>query len=198
MDSNAGHLNNRPVHDMVLLLLPSGGNWNYTGWLADRLHWLLLTAALCNGWLADRLHWLLLTAALCNSWLADRLHWLLLTAALCNGCCCLQLLPSAMAGCYLQWLLLSATAALCNGCCYLQWLLLSAMAAVICNGCYCLQWLLLSEMAAAVCCFWKLWIHWSGCGSPGFTAGLPVEMCQTSNCSNSCGHGTNKCSIISM
>ena len=108
MDSNAGHLNNSPVHDMVLLLLPSSGNWNYTGWLADRLHWLLLTATLCNGWLADRL------------------HWLLLTAALCNGCCCRQLLPSAMAGCYLQWLLLSATAALCNGCCYLQWLLLSA------------------------------------------------------------------------
>ena len=129
MDSNAGHLNNRPVHDMVLLLLPSGGNWNYTGWLADRLHWLLLTAALCNGWLADRLHWLLLTATLCNGWLADRLHWLLLTDALCNGCCCLQLLPSTMAGCYLQWLLLSATTALCNGCCYLQWLLLSEMAA---------------------------------------------------------------------
>ena len=146
---------------MVLLLLPSGGNWNYTGWLADRLHWLLLTAALCNGWLADRL------------------HWLLLTAALCNGYCCLQLLPSAMAGCYLQWLLLSATATLCNGCCYLQWLLLS-------------------EMAAAVSCFWKFWIHWSVCGSPGFTAGLPVEMCQTSNCSNSCGHGTNKCSIMSI
>ena len=125
MDSNAGHLNNRPVHDMVLLLLPSGGNWNYTGWLADRLHWLLLTVALCN------------------------------------SCCCLQLLPSAMAGCYLQWLLLSA-------------------------------------MAAAVCCFWRLWIHWSGCGSPGFTAGLPGEMCQTSNCSNSCGHSTNKCSIMSM
>ena len=149
MDSNAGHLNNRPVHDMVLLLLPSGWNWNYTGWLADRLHWLLLTAALCNGWLADRL------------------HWLLLTTALCNGCCYLQLLPSAMA-------------------------------AVICNGCYCLQLLLLSEMAAAVCCFSKLWIHWSGCGSPGFTAGLPVEMCQTSNCSNSCGHSTNKCSIMSI
>ena len=128
MDSNAGHLNKSPVHDMVLLLLPSGGNWNYTGWLADRLHWLLLTAALCN------------------------------------GCCCLQLLRSAMAGCYLQWLLLSA------------------MAATVCNG----------------CCFWRLWIHWSGCGSPGFTAGLPVEMCQSSNCSNSCGHGTNKCSIISM
>ena len=161
MDSNAGHLNSRPVHDMVLLLLSSGGNWNYTGWLADRLHWLLLTASLCNGWLADRLHWLLLTAALCNGWLADRLHWLLLTAALCNGCCCLQLMPSAMAGCYLQWLLLSA-------------------------------------MAAAVFCFWKLWIHWSGCGSPGFTAGLPVEMCQTSNCSNSCGNGTNKCSIMSI
>ena len=91
MDSNAGHLNNRPVHDMVLLLLPSGGNWNYTGWLADRLHWHLLTVALCN------------------------------------GCCCLQLLPSAMAGCYLQWLLLSAMAAtVCNDCCSLKWLLLSA------------------------------------------------------------------------
>ena len=34
MHSNAGHLNNRPVHDMVLLLLPSGGNRNYTGLLA--------------------------------------------------------------------------------------------------------------------------------------------------------------------
>ena len=123
MDSNAGHLNNSPVHDMVLLLLPSSGNWNYTGWLADRLHWLLLTAALCNGWL------------------------------------------------------------------------LSAMAAAICNCCP-LQWLLLSAMAAAVCCFWKLWIHWSVCGSPGFTAGLPVEMCQTLNCSNSCGHGTNTYSIM--
>ena len=104
MDSNAGHLNNRPVHDMLLLLLPSGGNWTYTCWLADWLCWLLLTAAIYN--------------------------------------CC----P-------LQWLLLSATAALCNGCCYLQWLLLSAM-------------------AAAICCFWKLWMHWSGCGSPGFIASI--------------------------
>ena len=94
VDSNAGHLNNRPVYDMVLLLLPSGGNWNYTGWLADWLHWFLLTAAICNG------------------------------------------------------------------CCYLQWLLLSTMAAA-CNDC---------------CCLWKLWILWSGCGSPGFTVGLPVEM----------------------
>ena len=48
VDSNAGHLNNRPVHSMLLLLLPSGGNWNYTGWLADWLCWLLLTAAICN------------------------------------------------------------------------------------------------------------------------------------------------------
>ena len=117
---------------MVLLLLPSGRNWNYTGWLADRLQWLLLMAALCN------------------------------------GCCCLQLLPSAMAAaicncCPLQWPLLSAMAATVhNGCCYLQWLLLSAMAAVICNGCYYLQWLLLSEMAAAS-------------GSSGYT-GVVVEV----------------------
>ena len=109
MDSNAGHLNNRHVHYMVLQLLPSGGNWNYTGWLADRLHWLLLTAALCNGWLADRLHWLLLTAALCSGWLLS-----VMAATICNCC------P-------LQWLLLSAMAAtVCNGCYCLKWLLLSA------------------------------------------------------------------------
>ena len=138
VDSNAGHLNNRPVHDMVLLLLHSGENSNYTGWLADWLHWFLLTAAICNG--------------------CCYLQWYY----------CLQLLPSAMA------------AGICN-CCLLQWLLLSAMAATICN-----------------CCFWKLWIHWSGSGSPGFTAGLPVEICQTSICSNSCGHGTNKCNKMSI
>ena len=78
VDSNAGHLNNRPVHDMVLLLLPSGGNWNYTGWLADRLHWLLLTAALCNGWLLSAM-----------------------AAAICNGCCCLLLLEALDT---LEWL----------------------------------------------------------------------------------------------
>ena len=161
MDSNAGHLNNRPVHGMVLLLLPSGGNRNYTGWLADWLHWLLLTAAICN------------------------------------GCCYLQLLPSVMAAavcncCPLQWLLLSAMAAAVCNCCPLQWLLLSAMAAAVCNGCCCLKWLLLSAAS----------------GSSGYTGVvvevlnlllvIPVEICQTSNCSKSCGHGTNKCSVISM
>ena len=96
MDSNAGHLNNRPVHDMVLLLLPSGGNRNYTGWLADWLHWLLLTAAICNGCCYLQLLPSLMAAAVCN---CCPLQWLLLsaTAALCNGCYCLQ------------WLLLSAT-----------------------------------------------------------------------------------------
>ena len=78
MDSNAGHLNNRPVHDMVLLLLPSGENRNYTGWLADWLHWLLLTVAICNG--------------CCYLQLLPSV----MAAVICNGCCCLK------------WLLLSA------------------------------------------------------------------------------------------
>ena len=85
VDSNAGHLNNRPVHDMVLLLLPSGGNWNYTGWLADRLHWLLLNAALCNGWLLSAM-----AATVCNGCCYS------MAATVCNGCCSLK------------WLLLSA------------------------------------------------------------------------------------------
>ena len=101
VDSNAGHLNNRPVHDMVLLLLHSGENSNYTGWLADWLHWFLLTAAICNG------------TTVCN---CCPLQWLLsATASLCNGCWYLQLLPSAM------------VAVICNGCYYLQLLLLEAL-----------------------------------------------------------------------
>ena len=59
VDSNAGHLNNRPIHVMVLLLLPSVGNRNYTGWLTDWLHWLPLTAVICN---CCSLQWLLLSA----------------------------------------------------------------------------------------------------------------------------------------
>ena len=97
VDSNAGHLNNRPVHDTVLLLLPSGENRNYTGWVADWLHWLLLTAAICNGCCYLQLLPSVMAAAVCN---CCPLQWLLLsvTAALYNGCC------------YLQWLLLSTMA----------------------------------------------------------------------------------------